>query len=353
MNDYQRSIISKNILRGQAKNKMNLHISSSKKYVGETNDEFTNDIQLLNINMNSHEVGLKYISYPYFKKNHFNIKLFGINIDSLNSYGYEIKYKSIRNALDNYSLDKFIKDAFEPVNTHYSAMLDMFEKYKDTEIIESLKYCYAIKWYTNVIINKKETKQELKQLITDKKYIILYENIIRAIRLYIERYIKKEYLGKLEFKIYYDLNYSDCKQALRDLFEVTSKDETFLVKRFNDNVTNIEIELFNKNWKIDVMNKNYFEKNIEIKLFFYRPIINHHFNIVCSLINNPDAHKSNQIIKTFRANKNFELICDKPTYYKFNSSLINNLKIQVLDSNYEKVVIDEEIIIDLDIKQKC
>ena len=170
---------------------------------------------------------------------------------------------------------------------------------------------------------------------------------------YINRFSKKELLNKVEIFVFIDSDLNEVKQKIVDSigFKQSPNDENLLIKRFDPNITNVEVKNIQGN-KIEIINNDYEKDFIIIQIKIMNQIISQNIHIICDLIRNNNAYNSKQIIKTLRTNQKFELTCDKPQYYNINKSQINSINIAIVDSFYNRVQIEGSVIYELEFKQK-
>ena len=147
-------MIQRSILQDQVKNKMNIQLSSENKINGQSNDNFTNFIETINVSMNNNYVGLKFISYSRISVQFYEINIYGIKLNQNESFSYKTYYESYKQALDNSKNETDLQLIVKPINKIFQRFivdLENKEIKSDAELVEAFKYSNAIKWYIGII----------------------------------------------------------------------------------------------------------------------------------------------------------------------------------------------------------
>jgi hypothetical protein len=346
-------MIQKSILQDQVKKKMNIQLKSSSKLNFESNNSFTNILlKPIMVNMNQHKLGLKYISYSRFLITMYKIYLYGIKINENLNFGFKQDYELYRKALDEYKSNEEFQFLTEPINLKIKNIIRKIDLNTDLinyqELIELYKYSYSIRWKIGDIMIKDQTPTDLKDFIKVNKLKELFNISVNKTRIVIKSSSFIELLKTIDINIYFDSDENESLKQINEILEIKREPQNRqVIKRFDNNIVFIQVNSIYDDFNFEIKNNNFENDNILIQMQIKKRLISYNFNIICDLINNDFLPK--QVIKSFRANQKLELKCSNPDFYKINRSQINSIKIEITDSAYNPVILEEEIVCELEI----
>ena len=336
-----------------SKKKMNIQLKSSSKLNFESNNSFTNILlKPIMVNMNQHKLGLKYISYSRFLITMYKIYLYGIKINENLNFGFKQDYELYRKALDEYKSNEEFQFLTEPINLKIKNIIRKIDLNTDLinyqELIELYKYSYSIRWKIGDIMIKDQTPTDLKDFIKVNKLKELFNISVNKTRIVIKSSSFIELLKTIDINIYFDSDENESLKQINEILEIKREPQNRqVIKRFDNNIVFIQVNSIYDDFNFEIKNNNFENDNILIQMQIKKRLISYNFNIICDLINNDFLPK--QVIKSFRANQKLELKCSNPDFYKINRSQINSIKIEITDSAYNPVILEEEIVCELEI----
>ena len=352
MNQFKKKKTKEYCVVQQNRHKMNLNISisSSFNYPGNSNSKFIHVLQTP-IELGStdkYELAVTNIHYSEIFQKICSIECFGISkletknikIDSFLAEKFtqcisNITNENIEQKLD--TLKEIIKDLYNSlieindINTKYFILKNFF--------FQKLKPFVNIQLLKNIKLNK----------IVDK-----LNNILNAFEIKMKdcfKLINKnklgEYVLKLKNKIYLcddegDFVIVENKEFIKIIFKIN-------VFFFNINDVNPNVK-FDNNYN----NLNNFG-NLECKFLVNKLIYANHIYMHCNLIKNNNIFKCKQVIKSFKYNSNnYDLECNNLEYFEVIFNYITQLEISFTDQDYNLIEFEKPTYINFNFrKQKC